>query len=285
MKISVVVITKNEEKNIADCLRSLVSQEYSDEFEIMVVDSSTDRTPEIVKKFTAARLVPETKKGFSAARNSGIRESKYDYVAFIDADCIAPKNWLAKLSEGMGDFSGVGGNAYPPEGSPFFGRCIACLGYPAGGALGIEPADNIVTCNALFRKQAIASVGGFDERLTFGGEDSDISRRLKSANHKLKILGNSYVWHKTRTLSEFTLWSFRRGRARYWLSKNILHFFYPLSVFAYLLSKKYRKLLKIRHTVKLNILSIMLVVPTLFFFKQVLASLGWLYGFLESTGK
>ena len=54
--------------------------------------------------------------------------------------------WLSKLAKTLEEekLTGVGGNAYPPINSPYIGKCIACLGYPAGGAIGIEEKYYII---------------------------------------------------------------------------------------------------------------------------------------------
>jgi len=54
--ISVVVAARDEEKNISDCIQSLLKQDYPvDKFEILIVDDfSTDKTAELIKKFEAS---------------------------------------------------------------------------------------------------------------------------------------------------------------------------------------------------------------------------------------
>ena len=157
--ISIIIITKNEEKNIADCLESLHEIDYDKHnYEIIVCDSSNDKTPDVVKNFPDVTLFRVEKQSYGAARNMGISKAKYDYIAFIDADCTAPKGWLAILANSIDGFAGVGGCAYPPKNASYVGKCIACLGYPAGGALGTEILDGTIsTCNALFEKSALIS--------------------------------------------------------------------------------------------------------------------------------
>ncbi|MBU4299200.1 glycosyltransferase [Patescibacteria group bacterium] len=58
--VSVVITTKNEEKNIENCLKSILNQTYPrDKIEIIVVDNnSSDRTKEIVQTFKQSTLKP-----------------------------------------------------------------------------------------------------------------------------------------------------------------------------------------------------------------------------------
>lgn len=82
MKISAIVLTKNEEKNIEACLQSLT---FCDEV-IVVDDFSTDSTAQIAKEHNATIIPRKLEGGFSAQRNFGMERAKNDWVLFIDAD-------------------------------------------------------------------------------------------------------------------------------------------------------------------------------------------------------
>lgn len=82
MKLSVVVITFNEEKNIARCLDSV--RDVADD--IVVVDSfSTDRTPEICKQYNV-NFIQRAWEGYSATKNFANSTAAYDWVLSLDAD-------------------------------------------------------------------------------------------------------------------------------------------------------------------------------------------------------
>ena len=87
IRISAVLITKNEERYLTRCLHSLA---WADE--ILVVDAeSTDRTPEICKEaaqtnLTQLRYVTRKWTGFRDQRNFAIREAKNSWIFVIDAD-------------------------------------------------------------------------------------------------------------------------------------------------------------------------------------------------------
>ncbi|MDP3988171.1 MAG: glycosyltransferase family 2 protein [Candidatus Levybacteria bacterium] len=81
-KISVIIITKNEEEMIVDCMESV--KELADE--IVVVDSgSEDRTCEIVEKM-GAKVYSHKEHDFSDLRNLGLEKAKGDWIFYIDAD-------------------------------------------------------------------------------------------------------------------------------------------------------------------------------------------------------
>ncbi|MFH1316289.1 MAG: glycosyltransferase [Candidatus Woesearchaeota archaeon] len=100
--ISVVIPAYNSEKTISKCLSSLLNQSY-DNYEIIVVDNnSKDSTKDIINHFKSKskkiKMVFEPFVSRGAARNAGISASKGKIIAMIDSDCIAPKEWIEKIT-------------------------------------------------------------------------------------------------------------------------------------------------------------------------------------------
>ncbi len=83
--ISAVVLTKNEEKNIIDCLESIA---WCDEL-IVVDDLSTDRTEEVIKNLHSKKihfLKHSLEDDFSRQRNFALAKAKNEWILFVDAD-------------------------------------------------------------------------------------------------------------------------------------------------------------------------------------------------------
>lgn len=80
--ISVVILAKNEEKNIVDCIESVA---WCDEI-VVVDDNSEDRTREIAEKKGAKVFIHGLNNNFSEQRNFALRQAQYDWVLFVDAD-------------------------------------------------------------------------------------------------------------------------------------------------------------------------------------------------------
>ncbi len=86
MTLSVVIITYNEEANIARTLESVQPLVRDGKGEIIVVDSgSTDRTVEIAKSFGAKVFIEEWK-GYAAQKNSALDKASGDWILSLDAD-------------------------------------------------------------------------------------------------------------------------------------------------------------------------------------------------------
>lgn len=94
MTLSVAVITKNEETNIADCLESVA---WADE--IILVDSgSTDETLAIAKRFTS-KIYNVPFVDFSAQKNAALERATGDWIFFIDADERVPRELADEIVE------------------------------------------------------------------------------------------------------------------------------------------------------------------------------------------
>lgn len=87
--ISVIVPLYNYERYIADCIRSITDQDYSN-FEVFVVDdASTDNSLQIARSLQSSKVKVISQlenKGYSAAKNAGIRSSQGDLIVTLDAD-------------------------------------------------------------------------------------------------------------------------------------------------------------------------------------------------------
>ncbi len=82
LSISAIVLTKNEEKNIERCLRSL---DFCTEI-IVIDDFSTDKTVQIARKFTDKVVQHDLNNDFTSQRNFGMGLAKSDWVFYVDAD-------------------------------------------------------------------------------------------------------------------------------------------------------------------------------------------------------
>ena len=100
-QISVIVCTYNRPELFELCLNSLTSQTVKQKnFEIIVIDNyGSKTTKKIVNKYKDKdiKYYIEKKTGLSFARNTGYKKAKNKYVAYIDDDAIAEKDWVENI--------------------------------------------------------------------------------------------------------------------------------------------------------------------------------------------
>jgi len=218
--VSVIVITYNEERNIGACLNSLFSLDYPERsYEVIVVDGdSSDRTQKIVneskKKHKNLKLIIDKIGSQTTSRNLGIRKSNYNFIAFTDADCLVPKNWLEILVDGFKKYhkkiplAGVGGANIPPKKINSFTKAIGIAFDSWLGSLGSIQAKPLrkdsrvfsISCtNALYDKSKLFEVGLFPAYKKKMGDDWILGLKLKRKGYFLVALKNSFVWHKFRS--------------------------------------------------------------------------------------
>jgi len=113
---SVIIPLYNKAPFIRRAIDSVLDQTFR-EFEIIVVnDGSTDGGEEIVKKVYGDKviLINQTNQGVSAARNKGINQVRFDYVAFLDADDYWESDFLFSIRTILDKYpqAGIMGSAY-----------------------------------------------------------------------------------------------------------------------------------------------------------------------------
>jgi poly-beta-1,6-N-acetyl-D-glucosamine synthase len=105
--VTFLVPAYNEEKHIANCLKSILNLDYpKDKLKIIVInDGSTDRTAEIAKKFKGVRVVSrKPNSGQKAvAMNFGMKYVNTELVACMDADSFATRDYLKKVTSYFND--------------------------------------------------------------------------------------------------------------------------------------------------------------------------------------
>jgi glycosyltransferase involved in cell wall biosynthesis len=121
--LSAAVITKNEEKNITDCLKSV---SFADE--IVVVDSgSTDNTVEIARDF-GCRVFVEDWKGDGPQKNSAIGKCSHEWVLIVDADERIPEETKAEIRRLIEKDNSADAFSFPRK-NYFHGRWIKHCGW------------------------------------------------------------------------------------------------------------------------------------------------------------
>ena len=224
--VSVVICAYNAERTMRRCLESLRKLDYPNYEVIVVDDGSRDRTAEISMDFPEFRLIRQSNRGLSIARNVGLHAARGEIVAYTDADCVVDPHWLTLMIGAMVDnrFDACGGPNYAP---PEEGRIEACVavspGAPGHVLTDEDRAEHLVGCNMVFRKGVLTAIGGFDPQFTSAGDDVDICWRALEAGFTLGFCPSAFVWHFRRnTFKAYYLQQRGYGRA-----EAMLYFKYP----------------------------------------------------------
>jgi glycosyltransferase involved in cell wall biosynthesis len=206
---TVIIITRNRPKILADCLEHLSKQSYVD-FEIVVVDSSDNyETRDFLASWPAVQYLGiwDGRNNMPAARNLGLSRAGGEIVAFIDDDAMVFPEWLENIVSGYGNekIGGVGGRTIDTllkvdENDPRIGKV-----FPDGTVVQnfsralCEPVfvDWLIGCNMSFRRTILKLLGGFDQK--YGGnnsfEDVDMSTRVRKTGYDLLLVPSAVVDH------------------------------------------------------------------------------------------
>jgi glycosyltransferase involved in cell wall biosynthesis len=189
MLISIVIPAYNEEKFIGPCLRSVLRETrcYGAEAEVLVVNNaSTDRTGEVACRYPGVRVIDEPCKGLSRARHRGYLESRGDLVVNVDADCLMPRGYLARVTRSFASDRRLALLTGPflYHDLPQISQVVTIIFYlfqfvpNTIGQRILKVGAVAQGGNFTARRSALQEVGGYDTSLTFYGEDTDIAIRL-----------------------------------------------------------------------------------------------------------
>ena len=228
MKVSVVIPVYNGAGTLGDCLRALQQQTLEREaYEVIVVDDgSTDGSARIAHEFHV-RVIRQANAGAPAARNTGVRAARAQWVAFTDADCVVSRGWLASLlaaAQARPDSLGAAGKTIGLASQTPAARFVDLM----GGLDALRYLQHPVypfapTANALYRRGHLLAVGGFDVRYaTYDACDlhTRITRRFRGS---FPYEPRALVLHKHR-----------RSWKAYWRQQ----FFYGVGYAQFMLSHK-----------------------------------------------
>ena len=200
MYFSVVIPLYNKQNSIIATLQSVLAQTYKN-FEIVVVDDgSTDNSAQVVEEFfekhpslqggDRGRLVKKPNGGVCSARNRGIQEAKYDYIALLDGDDLWDEHYLEEQVRLIQDFpeAMMWGINFAEMSN---GKLIRTLptGLPEGYRGYVENyfqiqgriSDLYCSSSVVISKEVFDRVGYFDERIKYA-EDNDMWFRIIARN-------------------------------------------------------------------------------------------------------
>jgi glycosyltransferase involved in cell wall biosynthesis len=241
MVLSVVLISKNQEWNIARLIESVL-QETSrlSDCEIVLVDSaSTDKTTEIAARYpiSVLKLHPDQRLTAAAGRYVGFQQTTGDLVLFLDGDMELYAGWLEKalaVIQSMPEVAVVCGKVIDrPKEFQSPGKETLNSGSddidPSGAA---KSAVEVLHGGgaAVYRRSVLTQVGAFNPYL-YSDEEPELCLRIRHAGYRVIRLSHPIAFHYTPLAEAFnTLWD-RRSR-KLWLGfGQILRYNYGSPLF------------------------------------------------------
>jgi GT2 family glycosyltransferase len=219
--ISVVICTRDRGPALADCLRG-VAKQRSAPGEVIVVDNSSDgNARSVCEQFPQVRYVHETRPGLSLARNTGIRGSRLNIIAFTDDDVEVHPGWTAEIARAFAEqnVEALTGLVLPARLDTVaqrsfqfdmggFGTTFVPLTFDRRFFEETRPSGAHVWkigagANMAFRRSVFERVGLFDERLGAGAagcsEDSELWYRLLATGGACLYEPRAVVFHHHRS--------------------------------------------------------------------------------------
>jgi glycosyltransferase involved in cell wall biosynthesis len=205
LTITAIVCAYNEAAYLPACLYSLRAQTRPPDEIIVIDNASTDATSDAARGVPGVMVIREPRKGLVVARETARRAANSDVLAYVDADCRAPIYWMERIERhfAAGDAVAVTG-PYRFYDWDWLGRTLIRLydwlvapptHFVVHTMLGIGAI--LYGGNFAVRRLALAEIGGFDSRIEFHGEDTNLGRRLTPLG-RVVVRRDCWVWTSAR---------------------------------------------------------------------------------------
>ena len=205
---SFIIPVYNRPDEIGELLQSMVEQDFSKPFEIVVIeDGSTQSSQEVVADFQNKLSISYFQKpnsGPGDSRNYGMQRAQGDYFIILDSDCVLPSTYLQIVDRSLNEnyVDCFGG---PDAAHESFSLVQKAINYAMTSFLttgGIRGNKKVVgkfqprSFNMGISKKAFEDTGGFGR--IHPGEDPDLSIRLWNKSFSTTLISEAFVYHKRR---------------------------------------------------------------------------------------
>ena len=214
-RLSIIVPSYNSRKTIERCLESLKDQNTNKDFEIIVVDSSTDDSVKFIEeRFPKVRLYRFSERKFAGgARNFGISAAKADIIAFIDADCTADRNWVDEILKAhQSPHLAIGGSITNANPDSYIGWasyfCEFSQWMPNSPTTLLT---DVAGANMSYKRKTLEEFGYFIEGTYCS--DTDFHWRLQQRGYRLRFMPSILVrHHNINSFKRFLGHEYNHGR-------------------------------------------------------------------------
>lgn len=229
--VSVVIPAYNCERFIGPCLSSLFNQTLPPHQVIVVNDASTDDTAKVASQFNVKVFNLTRNTGAAYARSYGAGKASGEIIAFLDSDCLAPRNWIESIVRELDadpSLGGIGGRYSHPRQQSVISLMAKLEEEYAHHLFSLTPLEsNPPAGNSAFRRDIwLKKRSGVEVYLFRGinsGEDEFTFNELRKTS-RIKYIDSLAVLHQPREMDGYFRRHINRGRS--WglrLTKNMLH--------------------------------------------------------------
>jgi SAM-dependent methyltransferase len=186
----VIIPTYNNPDQLFNCVQSMFL--YEAVYPVRVIIVNNGDTPVDFHHKNLLVLNPEKNLGWEGGLIEGLKHSESKYVVFANDDILIPRassRWLSNMVREMELFENLG--ALGPQSNVVMGK-QNMLSFDASAR--IIPTSFLIGFCIMVRRSALDEVGGVRETES-GGDDLDLSMRLRAGGYKLSILSDIFVFH------------------------------------------------------------------------------------------
>ncbi len=222
--LSLVIITWNQAERLKACLESVFAQQSRHTFEVVVVvNGSQDHTLQVLEHFPQVRSIRnKTNRGVAPARNQGIAAAGGRILMMLDDDTLMHPACIERVIDFMDshpDAWGGGTKTFAPSGALeynartfytipiiLFRRTPLGKWFPQAGIVrkhlmtdwdhqDSRPVDWVSGASFIMTREAVESIGAFDEHFFFGFEDVDWCYRVQLEGKRIYYLADASIVH------------------------------------------------------------------------------------------
>jgi glycosyltransferase involved in cell wall biosynthesis len=223
MRASVIIPCRNGERLIGGCVRSALAQTEAPIEVLVVDDASTDGTAEEAQRAGARVLRNNRPRAAGGARNAGIEAARGEVFAFLDADVIAPPDWLARVREDFQRFPqavAVGGRVQ--NGRPgMWGDLDLFLNHSEWiDTRGPTEKGLIPTLAIVYKREAVGPVRFVETNL---GEDASFGAEVLARGGALLYDPAILMTHRPERIGRDAFWTRQYDAGRTIYRTRVLH--------------------------------------------------------------
>ena len=231
VSFSIIIPVYNRPDEIDGLLESLTNQNFSDDFEVLIIEDGSSQKSDLIienyKNQLNLKYFFKENSGAGASRNFGMQNASGNYFIILDSDVIVPKQYLSEVKNGLEkNFTAAFGG--PDAAHSSFTPLQKAINYSmtsiltTGGIRGKKKAVGKFqprSFNLGMSKKAFSVTNGFSKMKN--GEDIDLTFRLWAKEFETQLIEKAFVYHKRRSsLKQFFKQTYGFGAARPILNKK-----------------------------------------------------------------